>query len=100
MKSDMNDTAPEVEQYCELAQRTANYKHIYNECITFSKGISAIAIQKKAPSGGRWGNLIDYGMICSLVNSRTSATLKGKSVVKMENRGDSGRKVSFGNKTG
>ncbi|EGF56831.1 hypothetical protein HMPREF9538_06061, partial [Klebsiella sp. MS 92-3] len=33
---------------------------------------------------GEGEKLIDYGMICSLVSSRTGATLRGKSAGKME----------------
>lgn len=46
--------------------------------------ISIYQIPKKSPVGGDGEKLIDYGMICSLVSSRTGATLRGKSAGKME----------------
>jgi hypothetical protein len=40
--------------------------------------------REKSPVGGDGEKLIDYGMICSLVSSRTRVNLRGKSAGKME----------------
>jgi hypothetical protein len=45
---------------------------------------------KKSPVGGDGEKLIDYGMICSLVSSRTGLLYGGKVQARWRKRGDSG----------